>query len=59
MTPGIKTTEFWICLLASAVIGALGYLQEAGIPWAIPSLAVIAAGYAAFRSSLKAKNGGQ
>lgn len=58
MKPGYKTTEFWICLLASAAIGGLGYLQEAGVQWSIPALAVIAAAYAAFRSSLKNKNGG-
>lgn len=59
MTPGIKTTEFWICLLASAAIGGLGYLQEIGVPWAVTALTVIATAYAAFRSALKSKAAGK
>lgn len=55
MKPGIKTTEFWICLLASSAIGGLAYLQEIGLPWAVVSLTVISAAYAAFRSALKNK----
>jgi len=55
MKPGYKTTEFWLCLTASMIIGGLSYLQETGVPWAAGALAVIAAGYAAFRSSIKNK----
>ena len=55
ITPGYKTTEFWLALGAASLAGGLGYLQTVDAPWAITAVTIIGALYAILRSSLKAK----
>ena len=55
MTPGYKTTEFWLALGAASLAGALGFLETVDAPWAISSVTIISAVYAILRASLKAK----
>lgn len=55
MTPGYKTTEFWLALGAASLAGGLGYLQGIDAPWAIGAVTIISGLYAMLRASLKAK----
>lgn len=55
MTPGYKTTEFWLALGCAAISGALGYLETISAPWAVASVTVISGLYAVLRAGLKAK----
>lgn len=59
MTPGYKTTEFWLLLLAASITGAMGFLQTLDAPWAVLSVTVLSALYAVLRSALKAKDAGK
>lgn len=55
MTPGYKTTEFWLSLAAACIAGGLGYLETISAPWAVASVTVISGIYAVLRAALKAK----
>lgn len=59
MTPGYKTTEFWLALAAAVVAAVLGFLQTVDAPWAIASVTILAGLYAMLRSSLKNKQAGK
>ncbi len=59
MTPGYKTTEFWLSLLAAGIAGGLSYLQGINAPWAIGAVTIISGLYAMLRASLKAKEMGK
>jgi hypothetical protein len=55
MTPGYKTTEFWLSLSAVMLSAALGYLQTQDANWAVVSASVVSIIYTLVRSSLKNK----
>lgn len=55
MTPGYKTTEFWLSLGCAVMAGALGYLETLSATWAVVSVAVISCVYTIMRHALKAR----
>lgn len=55
MTPGYKTTEFWLSLACAVMAGALGYLETLSATWAVVAVAIISCVYTIMRNALKAR----
>ncbi len=53
-TPGYKTTEFWMTLLANLVLAASTYLQTIDATWAVIAVTILNSIYALSRMGTKA-----
>jgi len=53
-TPGYKTTEFWLTLLANLVLAASSYLQTIDATWAVVAVTILNSIYALSRMGTKA-----
>lgn len=53
MTPGYRTTEFWLTIAANVLAAVLAYLQTIDATWAIVSVSILNGLYALVRSGVK------
>lgn len=57
-TPGYKTSEFWLTILAAVLAAVLGVLEKIEAEWATIAITIVTAAYTFVRGRVKRPGGG-